>query len=79
MLTIDNTIDDSEDTSFNQSDVESIITTAFFVGDKDYDHRNHHGSGENRALAVRSGLRFGATKGKTKDAYYKMFCLNSQG
>ena len=61
--------------SFNQSDVESIITTAFFVGDKDYDHHSHHGSGENRALAIRSGLRFGASKGKTKDAYYKMFCL----
>ena len=61
--------------SFNQSDVESMITAAALVGDDDYDHHNHHGSGENRALAFRSGLRFGASKGKTKDAYYKMFCL----
>ena len=61
--------------SFNQSDVESMITAAALVGDDDYDHHNHHGSGENRALAVRSGLRFGASKGKMKDAYYKMFCL----
>jgi len=61
--------------SFNQSDVETMITTAALVGDKDYDHHSHHGSGENRALAIRSGLRFGASKGKTKDAYYKMFCL----
>ena len=61
--------------SFNQSEVESMITAAALVGDDDYDHHNHHGSGENRALAFRSGLRFGASKGKTKDAYYKMFCL----
>ena len=61
--------------SFNQSDIESMITAAALLGDKEYDHYNHHGAGENRALALRSGLRFGASKGKTKDAYYKMFCL----
>ena len=61
--------------SFDQSDVESMITAAALLGDKEYDHYNHHGAGENRALALRSGLRFGASKGQTKDAYYKMFCL----
>ena len=43
-------------------------------GDKDYDYWDHHGSGENRALALRSGLRFGSTKGREKDNYYKVFC-----
>ena len=61
--------------SFDQSDVESMITAAALVGDHEYDHYSHHGSGENRALALRSGLRFGNSKGKIRDAYYKMFCL----
>ena len=49
------------------------------VGDREYDHDEHHGSPENRMLAVSSGLIYGASKGKNKDAYYKMFCLNSEG
>ena len=61
--------------SFGPDDVEAMLKTAFIVGDQNYDSDNHHGPGENRALALRSGLRFGGSKGKTKDAYYKMFCL----
>ena len=36
-----------------------MLKTAFIVGDQNYDSDNHHGPGENRALALRSGLRFG--------------------
>ena len=61
--------------SFGPDDVEAMLKTAFIVGDQNYDSDNHHGPGENRALALRSGLRFGGSKGKNKDAYYKMFCL----
>ena len=61
--------------SFGPDDVEAMLKTAFIVGDQNYDSSNHHGPGENRALALRSGLRFGGSKGKNKDAYYKMFCL----
>ena len=43
-------------------------------GDTDYDYWDHHGSGESRALAFRSGLRFGASKGSDKDNYYKVYC-----
>ena len=45
-----------------------------YYGDTEYDHWDHHGSGESRALAFRSGLRFGATKGSDKDNYYKVYC-----
>ena len=61
--------------SFNEKDIKAMITTAAMIGDQEYDSHDHHGSGENRALALRSGLRFGSTKGQVKDAYYKMFCL----
>ena len=61
--------------SFGPDDVEAMLKTAFMVGDQEYDSEYHHGPGENRALALRSGLRFGGSKGKNKDAYYKMFCL----
>ena len=44
---------------------------------QDYDSEYHHGPGENRALALGSGLRFGGSKGKNKDAYYNMFCLGN--
>ena len=60
--------------SFNPEEVNQIIETAIWSGDKDYDSAGHHGSAENRALAVRSGLRYGASQGKTKDAYYN-YCL----
>jgi hypothetical protein len=43
-------------------------------GDDDYDHWDHHGSGHNRTLSLRSGLTFGSSKGAIKDNYYKVFC-----
>ena len=61
--------------SFDKEDIKNMITAAALLGDKEFDSHMHHGAGENRALALRSGLRFGSTKGKSKDAYYKMFCL----
>ncbi len=63
--------------SFDKNDTKDMILAAGLLGDKEFDSHNHHGAGENRALAVRSGLRFGASKGKVKDAYYKMFCLQN--
>ena len=44
--------------SFGPDDVEAMLKTAFIVGDQEYDSEYHHGPGENRALALRSGLRF---------------------
>ena len=61
--------------SFDKEDTKNMIVAAALLGDKEFDSHSHHGAGENRALALRSGLRFGSTKGKVKDAYYKMFCL----
>ena len=63
--------------SFNNDEVQKMLDFAFEeLGDNDYDDVvNHHGSGENRALAFRSGLAFGRSKGQYKDNYYKMFCL----
>ena len=60
--------------SFDESDIKDMIIAASLLGDQEYDSQQHHGPGENRALALRSGLRFGASKGKNKDAYYNMFC-----
>ncbi len=61
--------------TFNPNDADEMIAKVYYhYGDQEYDHEDHHGSGENRALALRSGLRFGASKGKFKDAYYKIFC-----
>ena len=65
----------TDNISFNLDEVQTMINAAYSVGDKEYDDFNHHGPGENRALALRSGLRYGSSKGKIKDAYYKMFCL----
>ena len=63
--------------SFNNEEIDKMLEFAFYeLGDQDYDDTvNHHGSGENRALAFRSGLAFGRSKGQYKDNYYKMFCL----
>jgi len=60
--------------SFDERDIKGMIIAASLLGDQEYDSQQHHGPGENRALALRSGLRFGASKGKNKDAYYNMFC-----
>ena len=58
---------------FDENDVREMLFAADLVGDKSYDdYLKHHGSGENRALALRSGLRFGATR--EKDLYFTMFC-----
>ena len=65
----------TDNISFNLDEVQTMIAAAYSVGDQAYDDFNHHGPGENRALALRSGLRYGSSKGKIKDAYYKMFCL----
>ena len=63
--------------SFNDDEVQKMLDFALNkLGDNRYDDvENHHGSGENRALAFRSGLAFGQSKGQIKDNYYKMFCL----
>ena len=62
--------------SFNNDEIDKMLKFAFYdLGDNNYDSDNHHGSGENRALAFRSGLAFGRSKGEYKDNYYKMFCL----
>ena len=60
--------------SFDLDEVKTMIYAASQFGDYEYDSYNHHGSGENRALALRSGLRFGSSQGKYKDAYYN-YCL----
>ena len=60
--------------SFDLNEVKTMIYAASQFGDYEYDSYNHHGSGENRALALRSGLRFGSSQGKYKDAYYN-YCL----
>ena len=62
--------------SFNNDEIDKMLKFAFYdLGDNNYDSDNHNGSGENRALAFRSGLAFGRSKGEYKDNYYKMFCL----
>ena len=66
----------TDNISFNLDEVQTMINAAYSVGDQEYDDFNHHGPGENRALALRSGLRYGSSKGEIKDAYYKMFCLS---
>ena len=59
---------------FDENDIVEMLGTANLSGDKDYDdHINHHGSGENRVLALRSGFRYGITD--KKDLYFSMFCL----
>ena len=62
--------------SFSNDEIQKMLSLAEYkLGDKEYDETDHHGSGENRALAFRSGIRFGSSKGRHKDNYYKMFCL----
>ena len=58
---------------FDENDIREMLFAADLIGDKSYDdYLRHHGSGENRALALRSGLRYGATR--EKDLYFTMFC-----
>ena len=58
--------------AFDNQDIREMLTAASMLGDHDYDSRRHHGAGENRALALRAGLRY-ATSGK-KDNYFDIFC-----
>lgn len=58
--------------AFDNQDIREMLTAASMLGDHEYDSRSHHGAGENRALALRAGLRY-ASSGK-KDNYYDIFC-----
>lgn len=58
--------------SLDSQDIKEMLAAAVLLGDQEYDSRNHHGDGENRALALRSGLRYGAS-GK-RDNYFDLFC-----
>jgi uncharacterized protein len=58
--------------AFNDQDIREMLTAATMMGDNHFDARDHHGAGENRALALRSGLRL-ASSGQ-KDNYYDLFC-----
>lgn len=57
---------------FDNQDIREMLTAATMLGDHEYDSRNHHGAGENRALALRAGLRYASTG--NKDNYYDLFC-----
>lgn len=57
---------------FDEQDIREMLTAANMLGDQEYDSRNHHGAGENRALALRAGLRYAANG--QKDNYYDIFC-----
>jgi hypothetical protein len=58
--------------SFDETDEREMLYAARILGDNEYDESDHHGSGEERALALRAGIRFGSTK--QKDNYYPVFC-----
>ena len=63
--------------NFTESDVVEAFKAASKLGDRTYDHFDHHGTGEMRQLAIRSGVRFGATK--KRDNYFPLFCgLNTR-
>jgi len=57
---------------FDSNDIREMIYTASIIGDHEYDEGDHHGSGETRALALRSGLRLAASG--QKDNYYRLYC-----
>ena len=59
---------------FTIKDANEMLENVYEYGDYEYDHEDHHGSGENRMLALRSGFHFGSSKGNHRDAYYKIFC-----
>ncbi|MEN9877900.1 MAG: hypothetical protein RLZZ158_939 [Cyanobacteriota bacterium] len=56
----------------SDQDVQEALTAAQRLGDSTYDHFNHHGSGEMRMLAVRSGMRYG--RQGVRDNYFPLFC-----
>ena len=63
--------------NFTERDVVEAFNAASKLGDRTYDHFDHHGTGEMRQLAIRSGVRFGATN--KRDNYFPLFCgLNAR-
>lgn len=58
--------------NFTERDVVEAFKAASTLGDRTYDHFDHHGTGEMRQLAIRSGVRFGATN--KRDNYFPLFC-----
>ena len=49
---------------FDSKDFELTYKVKIFeIDHEEFDSHDHHGAGENRALALRSGLRFGGSKG----------------
>lgn len=63
---------------FTETDVVEAFKAASKLGDRTYDHFDHHGTGEMRQLAIRSGVRFGLTN--KRDNYFPLFCgLNAGG
>jgi hypothetical protein len=64
--------------SFSEADVVEALKAASKLGDRTYDHFDHHGTGEMRQLAIRSGVRYGLTN--KRDNYFPLFCgLNTRG
>jgi hypothetical protein len=64
--------------TFTETDVVEAFKAASKLGDRTYDHFDHHGTGEMRQLAIRSGVRFGLTN--QRDNYFPLFCgLNAGG
>jgi hypothetical protein len=64
--------------SFSEPDVLEALKAASKLGDRTYDHFDHHGTGEMRQLAIRSGVRYGLTN--KRDNYFPLFCgLNTRG
>ena len=63
--------------NFTERDVVEAFKAASTLGDRTYDHFDHHGTGEMRQLAIRSGVRFGTTN--KRDNYFPLFCgLNAR-
>ena len=63
---------------FTERDVVEAFNAASKLGDRTYDHLDHHGTGEMRQLAIRSGVRFGVSN--QRDNYFPLFCgLNAGG
>ena len=63
---------------FTERDVVEAFNAASKLGDRTYYHLDHHGTGEMRQLAIRSGVRFGLSN--QRDNYFTLFCgLNAGG
>ena len=58
--------------TFSEPDVLEALKAASKLGDRTYDHFDHHGTGEMRQLAIRSGVRYGLTN--KRDNYFPLFC-----